>query len=514
MPKLLSNKGIGCFLSGVLSLSASTVIVKIIGLVYKIPMLRLVGGEGMGYFNSAYEIYSLLCIVSITGLPVAMSVIISGTNDRSRWESVLSLSLKLFTAVGVILSVSLVVFSGQISLYLRSEKALYCILAISPSIALVCMGSAYKGYFQGLSDMKPICISGIIEAASKLIFGLLLSWIAVYLGYEKHIVAAFGVLGITMGSLISLLYFIIYKRRRNTAHAPRLCLSVRRRILADIIKISVPATLSSMIISLTRVVDMIMILRRLQDIGYTSESANAIYGSYTTMAIPIFSLAAALVSSVAIPLIPSLSKSVSDGDIAGQRERIECAISLTAFIACPAMIGISLFSREILELIFKNQADGVALTAPLLGALGLSVLISVLITLTSAMLQAYRRATLPIISMLLGCAIKLVISYVLIGTPDINILGAPIGTFFCDLAICVLNFVFLSRCSPSGISFSRVMLRPVLCSAGAILPPFFVMRALQTRFDGDFITVLCIGLAGGLYLIFSGRQIIKLKDLE
>ncbi len=506
-------------MSGALSLTFSTVVVKIIGLVYKIPMLSLVSGEGMGYFNSAYEIYSLLCIVSITGLPVAMSVIISQSKDEGRARGVLSLSLKLFTAVGVIFALLLAIFSREIATYLKSEKAYYTILAIAPSLAFVCMGSAYKGYFQGLSDMRPICVSGIIEAASKLIFGLMLAGIAKKMGFANHIVAAFGVASISIGGLLSLVYFILYKKRRDGrvgAEADNTCLTRRenRRILSDIVKISLPATLSSLMISLVRIVDMVMILRRLQDIGYTSERANEMYGSYTTMAIPIFSLASALVSAIAVPLIPELSRAVTRGDTAEQGEKISCAIRLTAYISCPMMIGISLFSEEILTLIFKNQSAGIEITAPLLATLGLSVLTSVLITLTNSMLQAYRQATKPIISMSLGCAVKVVLSFFLIGNENINILGAPIGTFFCDLIICLVNFGFLLGYFKGKISFFDTLLTPVLCSAAAIIPPFLIMRAVQHfRGSGNMLTLICIAIAGLLYLAFAGKKIFKAKDL-
>ena len=502
-------------MSGVLSLSASTVIVKIIGLVYKIPMLSLVTGEGMGYFNSAYEIYALLCIVSITGLPVAMSVIISRGYDRKRADGVLSVALALFTAVGLASMLIMAILSSQISAYLKSERATYCILCISPSLAFVCMSSAYKGYFQGLSDMKPICVSGIIEAASKLIFGLLLAGIARRLGFPVHIVAAFGVLSISIGSLISLLYFVIYKKRHYGRAEKRggLLKTEKRRILRDIVKISLPATVSSLLISLTRVIDTVMILRRLQDIGYSSAKANMMYGSFTTMAIPIFSLASALVAAISTPLIPELARAAATGDIEGQGERIFCAISLTSYISCPVMMGISLFSREILELIFHGQSEGIAITAPLLSCLGLSVLTSVMITLTNAMLQAYGRASKPIISMSVGCVVKIVLGFILIGNREINILGAPIGTFLCDLIICLLNLAFLSRCYFGKLSFRKTLLEPALCSALAIFPVFFLSRAFDNRYGGNIMTVVCIGASGLLYLILAGRKIFKLKDL-
>ena len=218
-------------------------------------------------------------------------------------------------------------------------------------------------------------------------------------------------------------------------------------------------------------------------------------------------------SSIAVPLIPELSCSAAKCNIKEQEEKISCAIKLTAYISCPAMIGISLFSREILALIFKGQTEGIDITTPLLACLGLSVLTSVLITLTNSMLQAYKEATKPIISMGVGCAIKVILSFFLIGNERINILGAPIGTYVCDLVICLLNFGFLFGCFKGKLSFKEILLEPLSCSAFAILPVFFIMRGIQGRFDQSVVTLVSIGTAGALYLAFVGRKILKIKEL-
>ena len=518
MPRIAAGKSISTFLSGALSLSASMVVVKIIGLFYKIPMLSLIGGEGMGYFNSAYEIYSLLCIVSITGLPVAMAVIISHMRDKSDADGVFLISKRAFSIIGLVFTAAMIILSHRIAVGLRSEKAYYCILAISPSLFFVCISSAYKGYFQGLSNMTPICVSSIIEAATKLILGLLLCLLGRRMGLEVNAVAALAILAITVGSVISWFYFVIYKKgyeacQGKTKKAP-MGVAQQRRILLDIIKISLPCTASSLMISAVRIVDMTMILRRLQDIGYTSEVANEMYGSYSTMAIPIFSLASALVSSLIVPLIPELSREVALGNVEGQGEKISCAMALTMYVSSPAMIGISLFSGEILALLFKNQLEGILLVTPLLSFLGLSVVSSVLISLTGGMLQAYKKATLPVVSMAIGCVIKTALSFVLIGNKDINILGAPIGTLFCDIVICLLNFVFLFRGFKGRISFKNTVLQPFFCSVLAIVPVFFVMRMIEGRVGvSRVLTLVSIALSVFIYFILAFKKIIKIKDL-
>ena len=179
--------------------------------------------------------------------------------------------------------------------------------------------------------------------------------------------------------------------------------------------IAVPITLSSAVMSVTKIIDMTVILRRLQDIGYTSAEAFSAYGGYTTLALPIFSLAPALISSVALSLVPSLSSCVARGDSDGQVAVIGDAIKLTSIVAMPISLGVCFFSREILSLIFHGQDDAITLCAPLLSMLAISIVPACFITVENAVLQAYSRAGLPIISMLAGSRLKLVCAYFLIG---------------------------------------------------------------------------------------------------
>ena len=153
-------KAYGLF-SGFFILTLSTVIVKIIGLIYKIPMLGLLGSEGMGYFNSAYEIYALFCIISTAGLPVAMSVMISGRGERSA-EAIFRVALRMFLLLGVIGCAIMLAFAHPFADFLKNENAALCIFAIAPTVFFVCLASAYRGYFQGRGSMRQTALSQVM----------------------------------------------------------------------------------------------------------------------------------------------------------------------------------------------------------------------------------------------------------------------------------------------------------------------------------------------------------------
>ena len=523
------------FASGVLILTLSAVIVKIIGLIYKIPMLTLLGSEGMGYFNSAYEIYTLFGVVSTAGLPVAMSVLIARARCGGELteKKIFSVAMTLFLSLGVVGSLLMLGLAPAFSSALGSNRAVFCMIAISPTVFFICLSSVYRGFFQGLGRMRETAISQVIEAALKLILGLVFAYIALRCGYSAPKIAACAVLGLVAGSAASALYLALSKRahgKRNAAaddFGGEISLSVgaycgcenggcadtrgiekksaqgRRRICRELLTIAIPITLSSAVISITKIIDMTVILRRMQDIGYQSAEAFSAYGSYTTLALPLFSLAPALISSVALPLVPALASAVARGDKDGEVAVVGDAVRLTMIISMPISLGLSLFSREILSLIFAGQESAVALSAPLLSILALSVPLACLITVESAILQAYSRAGLPIISMLAGSAIKLLTAYFLVGDPDICIVGAPISTFFCDLVINAINWVFIGRLLPRGLEFGAIA-KPFFAAFMSVGVSRLALEALAARFGSSGVMTLgAIALSALIYLPLS-----------
>lgn len=492
----------GDFLSGVLILSVSAIVVKIIGLIYKIPMLRLLGSEGMGYFNSAYEIYALFCTVSTAGLPVAMSVMISRCRGREGAEErIFKVSLRLFLVLGAVGTLVMLITAYPLAVFLGGSKCLFSILAISPTVFFICVTSAFRGYYQGLGQMLPTALSQVIEAAGKLLLGILFASVALYCGYSTETVAAFAVLGLLVGSALSSLYLWIIKRRRGQI---AVCLPQRAQgmILRSLLKTAIPVTLSAAVVSMTKMVDMTMIIRRLQSLGETSEAAFSAYGCYTTLAVPLFGVAPALVSSVALPLIPKLSRAISEGNKSLQKDTVNEGLRLTCLISMPIGAGLSLFSREILELLFSGQTAEIELSAPLLSVLGMSVSLSCLVTVGNAILQSYGKPHIATASMTLGAVAKIALAYFLIGNREVGIMGAPISTLICDLVINLVNFYFIAKCLPDGIDIGRSFLLPFIASVTSVGISKFAYGAIAaSRGGGVILTLSAISVCAIIYAL-------------
>ena len=463
------------FMSGVLLLSLSTVIVKVVGLAFKIPMLSILGTEGMGYFNSAYEIYAMLCVLSTAGLPVALSMLISSARVRGRAREIRRIyraSKLIFALIGAIGSLAMLIFARPLATAIANDNAYDCIVAIAPALIPVCLAGAIRGYCQGFEYMTPTAISQLMEALGKLIFGVGLASFATARGYTSEKVAAFAVAGIGIGSVFSLLYLVVAKlthRNKLTCRTLDAEQSVDgKSAVTELLRIALPITLSSAVISVSRIIDMALIMRRLQDTGVSMEDSNMIYGAYTTLAIPVFSLVPALITPLSMAIVPRLSAFRAKQDDVGEATVQNDSLRITVIFALPASLGLAAFAEPILSLLFPNQQAAIDISAPLLSILGGSVLFSCMITTTNAILQSYRRVCLPIISMSIGVIIKFIVTYVLVGVSGVGALGAPIGSLACNIFVTALNLFFMSRFANSRPKSSELLFKPLAASVLAV----------------------------------------------
>ena len=511
--KKIEARGNGGFMSGVLVLSISTIIVKILGLAVKIPMLNTLGAEGMGYFNSALEIYALLCVISTAGLPVALSMLISESRERGNGAEVRRVyrtALTLFLAVGAIGSGAMLLFSEQIARLVGNPQAEPCITAISPAVLLICLCSAVRGYFQGFENMTPTAVSQLIEALGKLFFGVGFGLIALKAGAELPFAAAMSAFGLTLGILLSSIYLFIEKLTHKQRLPEKAAVGIRYNSgkISTLLKIALPITVSSAILSLCRIIDMALILRRLQSIGTSIAEANRIYGSYTTLAVPVFSLVPSLITPISLSLVPRLSSAIERGDADAQADVVDRSQRLTVLLAMPASMGIALYSAPILSLLFSGQKEAIDVAAPLLSILGMSVVFSGLITTTNAVLQSYRQTVRPIISMAIGTCVKIALAYILIAIPEIGVWGAPISTLVCNVTITVMNLAFIGKRLPQSSKNSGIgqsLMRPFGASLLAIAISFGAYLGALNITDSErssFIIALLVAVIAYAFLAF------------
>lgn len=485
---------------GALLLSAAGILVKVLGMLYKLPLAGLLREEGMGYFNSAYTVYSFFFMLSTAGLPVAISILVSAAISRSdggRREAlrILRVTIGCFALIGLVICTVLVFLAERFAEWIGNPPAAASIAAIAPALLFVCILSALRGYFQGCGNMLPTAFSQIVEAAGKLIFGILLARWAMLRYKDASAAASFAVLGVTIGTFLALIC-LLPAWIRETRRAPRIsvrekregALSITRRLL----RIALPVTLSSSVMSLAGLLDLFIVLRRLVDAGYTSGVANALYGSYSGLAVTLANMPTVLITPIACSAVPLVSAALARSHPETAHSVAHTALRVTVLIAAPCAVGLSVLAEPILRLLFDDSMAAGA--APLLTLLAPSILFISLSNVSGALLQAMGKVKVPLLSMTLGAAVKLISAWFFLG--KYGIAGAPMSTFLCYFTITLCNLAALHRIRVQvtfGI-FGVPLFSSLACGAGAILGKVILSDRL-----GDWAAIPAAGIGAVVY---------------
>ncbi len=468
------------FFSGMLLLTFSNIVIKAVGLLFKIPLTNLIGETGMGYFNSAYTIYAWFYMLTTAGLSVAVSMLVSEYRARANAKQikiVLRTVLILFFAIGFAGTLIMIVGADKLAGFIRAPEAAVCIMAIAPSLFFSCLASALRGYFQGYQVMFPTAVSQVMEACGKLFIGISIAKYTLSLGMEISQVAACALCGIAVGIAAGFLFLCFtkfffnesrYDNEYTRIDGEEPSILPGRKIALRLIKIAVPITISSSVMSLTNIFDTLIMTDRLMAYGYSNADAIKIYGNYTSLAVPMFNLPPVLIYAITYSVVPLITASITRREYDEAKGYMKSSIKLTSLIAMPCAIGLSVLSYQILDLFFAREL--VENGASMLAVLAPSVFFVCMLAITNAILQANGYERKPIRSMLVGSAVKLVASYLLI--PVLGKYGSPVSTFLCYATIVVMNMYYVSKYANVVPSIKDVYIKPLIsggfCGAAAI----------------------------------------------
>lgn len=454
------------FVQGAAVLIAANMTVKVIGAVFRIPLDALLGKSGMGLFNVAYVLYTTMLVISTAGLPVAVSKMVSESASLGRTREARRIALAAgaaFPAVGALFSAALYWGAEPLSALVGNPAAAPAVRAIAPSVFCVAVISVVRGYFQGMNDMVPTAVSQLIEALSKLLLGYGLAHAASVRGLPLARCAAAAVLGVTIGEAVSVLYLLVracMHRRRPVAvlnDYARPCTALLRELLA----VAVPVTIGSSVMSLTNLLDVALVMNRLQDAGWTAEQANALYGAYSNRAITMFNLPQTVILGLSVSVLPVLSGAFARQNFTQISRTVGAAMRLTLLLALPAGVGYLVLGEPIVDLLFG--ADSVS-AGEFLRILGLAVPLLAVVSLTNAILQAFGKPFSPVTHMIIGGVVKLAGNHILIG--ELGIYGAPVSTVLCYAVIAAGNLYTVRRYSASLPAAREALLPPLMAALG------------------------------------------------
>lgn len=547
------------FLQGAIILVVATVVVKIIGVFFKMPLTNIIGAAGMGYFNIAYGLFNTLYALSVAGLPVAVAKMVAENAAVRRFRDVRrirTLSTLAFLVTGTVGTLIMFFGAGPYVRFNRNEDAYWAVAVMAPAILFVCLTSSFRGYYEGLRNMYPTAASQVVEALGKLLFGMLFATQILQRGLDEYVrlgtvfgvpsasaahakldvlpyAAAGAIAGIALSTLMGTLYLWLRHcvsgdgiTQAELAASPKAAGS--RVIMARLVRLAVPVCLGALVLNITTLIDISSITNRLST-AITKDAAtvlgmyagaipaamelrdipNFLYGTYT-MAVTVFNLVPAITTTFGVSALPVIAAAWSTRNQNDLTRSIESVLRITSLVAFPAGLGLVALAEPILLLIYPGEAAAVV-AAPMLRILGIAVLFVSLATPTNSMLQAIGRADVPVKLMLAGGLLKLATNFIFIANPAVNIQIAPYGTLLCYVVILLASLPVLSRAAGVSIHIGKTFFRPLaaagFCGASAWASYGLLARALPNGLS----TVLAIGTGGVIYVIclFLFRAIAK-----
>ena len=485
------------FLHGATLLAAATVIVKVIGAVYKIPLQAILGKIGYSYFSSAYDIYTLLLLISTAGLPVAMSRMISqatSLNDHARSRRVYNTSRTIFLIIGVASTALMMFFCKALANSQKQPDAALAIFCLAPCAFLMSVISTYRGFFQGQGNMLPTSKSQVLEAVFKLAAGLLGAVLILRLGGSISAAAAGAIMGVTVSCALSVgyLFWVFHKTAQPEILAqkqPNFCGVTAKDLLA----IAVPITIGAAGLQLLIVAETSLYMNRLVDLldsgAMTGELVDALRAevlveaekageTLTTAELhsriaasmkgiynfsqTIYNLPNSLITPITISIIPAITACLTLGDDRGVKSTSESASRITGLLSLPCAVGLMVLSKPIMGLLGGYTGVQLDFAAKLLSLLGISVFMRAVVLFTNSLMQANGHANIPVINMLATGAVRMALVFVLTGNPKIGLLAVPALTALGNFATAVLNLICLAKVVPQKCAIARNLLRSLL----------------------------------------------------
>jgi len=512
------GEGTSKHISGALTLTLSAIILKILGFIYKIPLATVLGEEGMGYFNTAYTVFSVFYLLCTAGVPKAVTMLIAEAKERHdiyEEHRIIKVASSAFLVIGGIITAALILFSKGMAEFVGASKASHTLIAIAPSIIPVAISGVLRGYLSAGLKLGSIAVSQILDGVGKLVFGLILAIYSSSSGYSVELISAFTIFGVSLGAALSLIYLIIiYKiNKREFKAGQNYERNNKGNIIFRILRISLPITISSLVMSLSGLLDLGMIIKKLKGIGYSAEEATSIFGNYTTLAVPMYNLVISLLAPLSVALLPAIAKCFISSDYDEANRCIRSTLSLSAFMSAPMVMGLFVFSEEILSLIFPGT--DIMLGAPLLSILIPAASLMSVLLIVNSILEARGRYFVPLISMLIGSFVKVIVGYILLKNEEFGIIGAPVGTIASYGVGLFVSLVILSRDRKIKIPILKTHIIPYLNSFVSVLSARFVCNAYLNGTSCTAKVIIIILLCGVIYLILSLLSgVIRLNNIK
>lgn len=498
------------FMKGVVVLMFSQVVIKIVGLIYKLYLTNKegFGDKGNAIYGSAFQIYAVLLTISSIGVPNAISKLVSSKlaiGDNKEAYRILKIAIAMFGLLGFLGS-SILFFGADYiaNVYLQIPEAKLAILALSPSIFLVSVASVLRGYFNGRENLSVTAHSQSLEQIFKTIFTIfIVEQIASISSNNTILMAAGATLATTLSTLFSLFYLYKYfiKRKKDVWKEVISSKIAKKdsviKIMKNILLVSIPIALCGLFSVIGKTIDALTVVRILKgSIG--EEIATLQYGILNGKVDTLITLPFSFNIALATALVPTISSAIARKEIDIAKRRTEFSILVTILIGLPCTMIMCMFSKQILELLFPNASSG----AEMLSFASLSIIFVVLIQTINGALQGLGKLKVPVIAFAIGAIVKLIFNVLLLPLKGIN--GAIISSIISHIISLIICLIELKKNMDINLKIGKFIIKPIIATAIMISVSylFYLKMYGVIQFKILFIISLLIGLACYIISIF------------
>ena len=511
------------FMQSILVLMVSQVMIKILGLLYKLYLTNKdgFGDTGNAIYNSGYQIYALLLAISSTGVPNAIAKLISeriAKGDKKGVNRVFKIAFFFFAFVGFI--GSLILFLGAhyiANVLLQIPEAELTLVALSPSVFFVAIGSVIRGYFNGHQRMKITANSQTLEQVTKTLSTIIIvEVISMFFVQDVVIMAAGANLATTLSVFISFSYLYRYykfKKSDISVEMPEVCegpsyaKKSTKEIIKSIIAISIPISVSSLVSAVNKSIDSITAVRGLKTF-LSDEIAKFQFGIYTGKVDVLVGLPLSFNIAFATVLVPSISKLMAQKKKEDANKVVKFSLLATILIGLPCTFGMMVFAEQILKLLYPNAPEG----AQLLQITSLTIILMMMAQTINGVLQGIGKYRVPATALALGVIAKFILNLILIPIPSIGINGVAIGSIVCHIISFSIGFAVLKRAMKIKFDVNKFLIKPLLATAIMCLISYLAYLLLVQFISWKLSAIVAIILAVPIYAL--AVAIMKILDKE
>lgn len=501
-------------------LAIASIISRIIGLLYRSPLTAILGDLGNDYYSTAFEIYSLLLLISSCSLPLAVSKMVSARMSQGRVKDayrVFKAALSFAVCSGLAAGLIVFFFADFFAELLKTPFCVFALRVLAPTLFIVAILGVVRGFFQGLGTMMPSAVSQIVEQVINAIVSVVAAYylfsygekIGAVLGDTEEYSAAYGAAGGTLGTgagalaglLFVLFVFVVYKRvlkrkmRRERGNSRESYGTIMKVLIMTVI----PVLLSTTLYNLSAIVDQGIFKNVANLQGYTADEIHVFWGVFGGKYRVLVNVPISIASAVVSASVPAITASFAGKDMDSVLQKTGNAIHYSMVVAFPCAIGLGVLASPVMQLLFKDSSD---LAAHMLQIGVISVVFYSLSTLSNGILQGVNRMKVPVINAVIALALQAGLLLGLMYICDLNIFAVIWANTFFAFAMCVLNGFGIYRYLGFKQEIKKTFLLPALSAGIMGVIVYVVYMALQMVLKVNAIsTVVAIVIGAGSYFV-------------